>query len=307
MDVSISVVSYNTHDLLADCLRSISAATPNLTYEVIVVDNASADGSADMVATEFPDVQLVRNSENRGFAAANNQALSRARGRYVLLLNSDARLRPGAVDELAGFLDGHLTVGVVGGQLFNADGSFQSSYFDYPNWISELLLLTGISHWLMGPLYPSHTETESRAQQSVDWVSGALFMVRRQAIAEVGPLDEDYFMYSEEVDLCFRMRRRGWGVAYLPQAQALHIAAASAHRQPERRRAQVYRSKCIFVRKHWGKWQAALFVGLVRTVSATKLSAWWARTLVGERTRREAAATQTESYRFLLSNLSGRA
>src|SRR5439155_12254163 len=138
MDVSISVVSYNTRDLLADCLRSISAATHDLSYEVIVVDNASADGSADMVAAEFPDVQLVRNSENRGFAAANNQALSHARGCYVLLLNSDARLRPGAINEMAGFLDAQPTVGVVGGQLFNADGSFQSSYFDFPDWISEL-------------------------------------------------------------------------------------------------------------------------------------------------------------------------
>jgi N-acetylglucosaminyl-diphospho-decaprenol L-rhamnosyltransferase len=304
MDVSISVVSYNTRDLLADCLRSISVATGHLGYEVIVVDNASADGSADMVAAEFSDVQLVRNSENRGFAAANNQALSRARGRYVLLLNSDARLRPGAVNEMARFLDAHPTLGVVGGQLFNADGSFQSSYFDFPDWISELLLLTGISRWLKEPTYPSHTEIESREQRRVDWVSGALFMVRRQAVAEVGPLDEAYFMYAEEVDWCFRMRRGGWGVAYLPQAQALHIAAASAHRQPERRRAQVYRSKCIFVRKHWGTWQATLFVALVRCVSAAKLSAWWARSLVGERARREAAASQTKSYRVLLSTLS---
>ena len=130
---------------------------------------------------------------------------------------------------------------------------------------------------------------------------------RRQVVAEVGPLDEAYFMYSEEVDWCFRIHRRGWGVAYLPQAQALHIAGASAHRQPERRRAQVYRSKCIFVRKHWGTWQAALFVGLIRCMSATKLIAWWARSLVGERTRREAAASQTDSYRFLLSTLSSRA
>jgi GT2 family glycosyltransferase len=304
MDVSISVVSYNTRDLLADCLRSISAATSDLTYEVIVVDNSSADGSADMVAAEFPDVRLVRNSDNRGFAAANNQALRRARGRYVLLLNSDARIRPGAVTEMVAFLDTHPTVGVVGGQLFNANGTFQSSYFDFPGWISELLLLTGISRWLKEPTYPSHTEIESREERRVDWVSGALFMVRQQAVAEVGLLDEDYFMYSEEVDWCFRMHRRGWGVAYLPHAQALHIAAASAHRQPERRRAQVYRSKCIFVRKHWGTWQTTLFVELVRCVSAAKLSAWWARSLVGDGAGREAAASQTESYRVLLSTLS---
>ena len=166
-----------------------------------------------------------------------------------------------------------------------------------------MLLLTGVSRWLKEPTYPSHTEIQSREARRVDWVSGALFMVRQDAVAEVGLLDEDYFMYSEEVDWCFRMQRRGWDVAYLPQAQALHIVAASAHRQPERRRAQVYRSKCIFVRKHWSAWQAALFVGMVRSISATKLGAWWARSLIGERARRQAAASQIESYRVLLSTL----
>ena len=122
MDVSISVVSYNTRDLLADCLRAISAATQRLGYEVIVVDNCSVDGSADMVAAEFPDVRLVRNTENRGFAAANNQALTRARGRYVLLLNSDAHVRPGAINAMVTFLDTHPRIGVVGGQLLQRAG-----------------------------------------------------------------------------------------------------------------------------------------------------------------------------------------
>jgi GT2 family glycosyltransferase len=303
MDVSIVVVSYNTRDLLATCLRSIVSAVQRVQYEVLVVDNASEDGSGDMVEADFPYVHLIRNRENRGFAAANNQALTLARGRYVLLLNSDALLRAGTVDRMVAFMDAQPTVGVVGGQLFNPDGSFQSSYFDFPDWSSELLLLTGVSRWALGPRYPSYPEQKSREERRVDWVSGALFMVRCQAISEVGALDEDYFMYSEEMDWCLRMQRRGWEVAYLPQAQAVHISAASAHRQPERRRAQVYKSKCLFVAKHWRKWEASAFVALVGVLSATKLAAWWARSLIEGGARREDAASHVTSYRLLLSSL----
>jgi N-acetylglucosaminyl-diphospho-decaprenol L-rhamnosyltransferase len=306
MDISIIVVSYNTRELLAACLRSVAnASLAGVEYEVLVVDNSSVDGSADMVVTDFPHVRLLRNCENRGFAAANNQALAVARGRYVLLLNSDALLSPEALPEMIAYMDAQPKVGVLGGQLFNPDGTFQSSYFDFPDWRSELLLLTGIARWLLGTAYPSYAEAHSQETRRVDWVSGALFMVRRQAMNQVGAFDEDYFMYAEEMDWCFRMRKAGWDVAYLPQAQAVHISAGSAHRQPERRRTYVYGSKSLFVRKHWGSWQAKVFIALVRVSSFAKLSWWWIQGRITGGSRRASARSQVASYRFLLANLGG--
>lgn len=303
MDLSIIVVSYNTRELLADCLRSIAASTQYLAHEVIVVDNASQDASAEMVAAEFPEVRLISNDDNRGFAAANNQAIAVARGEYVLLLNSDARLRQGALQDMVSHLATHPRTAVVGGQLFNTDGTFQSSYFDFPGWSSELLLLTGLARWVKGPTFPSHKQADSTTARSVDWVSGALFMVRRAAIDEIGLLDERYFMYAEEMDWCLRMHQNGWGVDYLPEAQAVHVTSASAHRQPERRRAQVYWSKYLFVRKHWGGGQAALFFGLLGLLSVTKLIAWSVRGLVGRGAMKDTAAGEVHSYRFLLARL----
>lgn len=307
MDLSIIVVSYNTRDLLAACLRSIHTQLPaGLSAETFVVDNASVDGSADMVAADFPRVRLIRNADNRGFGAANNQAIALSRGRYILLLNSDASLQPQTVAAMVAQMDKDNRVAIVGGRLLNADQTFQSSFFDFPTWKSELLLLTGLARRVYGPTYPSYPEHKSVRAAHVDWVSGALFMIRRQAIEQVGAFDERFFMYAEEMDWCFRMREAGWLVAYVPDAAAVHISAASAHHQPERRRAQVYLSKCLFVRKHWGRRQASLFVLLVRLMSAAKLGVWWTRTLSSKHgADKSSAEHNVTSYRFLLSNLAG--
>ena len=303
LDLSAIVVSYNTSGLLASCLRSVGETATGLAYELIVVDNGSRDGSVEMVMRDFPHVRLIRNQDNRGFAAASNQAIRASLGRHVLLLNSDAALLPGTADRMVSFLDGHPQVGVVGGLLLNPDGSFQASYADFPGLSGELLLLTKLARVFRSPAYPSYPEEKSREPRAVDWVPGACLMARRAAIDAVGYLDEDYFMYAEETDWCYRMRQAGWLVYYLPDAKTIHWSGQSAGRAPERKRLQVYRSKWLFMRKHRGALAAATFRLVVRLASAAKLVAWALTAATPDRARRERALLHVRSYALLLNEL----
>lgn len=303
MDASIVVVSYNTRELLSLCLESIVNTVIGPSYEVIVVDNASADGSPEAVAQYFPWVRLIRNQDNRGFAAANNQGILASRGRCVLLLNSDAVLLPDAVHRMLAFMDSHPEVGIVGGKLLNPDGSFQSSYADFPNLLGEILLLTGLSRFFLFSTYPSYPEAASREPRRVDWVGGAFIMARREAVEVVGLLDEDYFMYAEEMDWCYRMTRSGWVVFYLPQAQAIHHLGSSSSLIPERKRAQLYRSKCLFLRKNRGWLSATTYRSLVCVVSLLKLVMWRSIELSQNEVRRQRARQNVASYRYVLSSM----
>lgn len=302
MDLSVIVVNWNTRDLLYQCLTSIYENSTGVQFEVIVVDNGSTDGSIDMIVRDFPHTVLIRNDMNCGFARANNQAIARSKGHYILLLNSDAVLLGDSAQSMVHFLDTHPGAGAVGGRLLNPDGSFQSSYNDFPGLFSETLLLAGLSRWLLPGTYPSYPEGASQEVRSVDWVGGALLMVRRQAIDGVGLLDEDYFMYSEEMDWCYRMKKGGWEIHYLPQARALHRFAGSASRVPEKRRAQLYRSKWLFMKKHHGWLAAMTYRFLVRAVSVFKLWAWLSVVLLADRSNRPIARQHVAAYRFLLSN-----
>src|SRR5262249_14228047 len=176
--------------------------------------------------------------------------------------------------QMVAFLDAQPRVGCVGGRVLNADGSFQSSFADFPGLVDEVLLLTGLSRWLRSPSFPSYPETHSRERRPVDWVGGQFLMVRREAVDAVGLLDEDYFMYAEEMDWCYRMNRSGWSVFYLPEARAVHGLGQSSRRVPERRRALIYRSKLLFMRKHRGRLPTSIFRLLVRGVSVLKLALW---------------------------------
>ncbi|HUX87696.1 MAG TPA: glycosyltransferase family 2 protein [Chloroflexota bacterium] len=302
MDLSIVIVSWNTRDFLRRCLESVQRTCDSLSYEVLVVDNGSTDGSVELVAEEFPDVVLLRNTENVGFARANNQAIQRSRGRHVLLLNSDAELIGSTAQRIVEFLDAHPEAGALGGQLLNPDGSFQSSYADFPSLGGELLLLTGLARWLRWPGYPFYPEARSQQVRSVDWVSGALLAVRRSAIEAVGALDEDYFMYTEETDWCYRLRQAGWATAYLPEAKAYHYAGGSARRVPEVKRAQLYHSKRLFFQKHYGSALARCFSALVRSTSVLKLVPWFIYGIASRSERRLLARQNVAAYRYLLAH-----
>jgi len=303
VDVSVIVVNWNTLDLLEQCLRSVYETVEDLALEVIVVDNSSSDGSPEMVRECFPRVRLVENRENVGFGRANNQGMAMADGRYSLLLNSDAALRPGALAAMVSFLDEHPQAGMVGGKLLNPDGTFQASFMDFPTLWGEFLLLTTLHLLLRSSHFPSHTPEGSQEVREADWVSGACLMARREVVEQVGGFDEAYFMYSEEVDWCWRARQAGWRVYYVPQAEVVHWGGQSIRRVPLQKRAQVYRGKWLFFHKRRGRFYAALFRGLLVVTSLLKMGMWGALLVAPRADLRETARQNVRSYRLLVAQV----
>ena len=268
MELSIIVVSWNTKELLAQCLASIYRHPPRGSYEVIVVDNGSRDGSAEMVMQKFSQVILIRNEDNRGFAQANNQAILASRGNYILLLNPDTEVRAKALIRLTTFLDEHPEAGAVGARLLNADGSLQHSCSPAPTLFNEWLHLfhldrerrEGMSGW------------DVNTPRPVDTLLGACLMVRREAVKEVGLLDESYFMYSEEVDFCYRLRRAGWHLYWAPQAEVVHYGGQSTRQIAGEMFLQLYQNKLLYFRKHYGQMSAWIYKFILLSASLTRLA-----------------------------------
>jgi GT2 family glycosyltransferase len=223
-DLSIVIVSWNVRELLKDCLRSLRNSIDGLTFEVFVVDNASSDGSADMVRKESPDVRLIANSDNVGFGRANNQALKMCQGRYVLFLNPDTLVPEGSVEKMVRFLDRHPDVGMVGPELI--DGKDRLLF----NW--SRLSFRGVAEFVVECL----ASTLSRARPvilfdqpyAVKWLTGACWLVRRDVIDETGPFDENLFMYGEEPDFCHRVRKADWKIHFLRHVRIVHYKGQSA-------------------------------------------------------------------------------
>lgn len=229
--IAVAVVSYNTRDLLRACLDSILGEQPD---EVVVVDNASSDGSPEMVRDEYPGVTLWRNEDNRGFASGVNQAFARSSSPHVLLLNSDTALTPGVLRGLGAYLDQNQEAAVVGPRLLNPDGSLQPSCYHFPTPLHVLLELSSLSAAVrfVPVLRRRYLRTwphdEARA---VPWVLGAAMAIRRSAFEAVGGFDESFFMYSEEVDFCFRLQRAGWETHFAPVGSVFHVGGASTAQQ----------------------------------------------------------------------------
>ncbi len=272
-DTSIIILNWNTRDMLARCLESIAQTVGALNAEIIVVDNASTDGSQAMLRSQFPYVRLIQNDENVGFAKANNQAMAICQGRYALLLNSDTLLLDGALRAMLDLAEAQPRAGIVGAQLLNPDGSFQASYTRFPNLRQEFLILSGLGRQLYGRWYPSYGPEEDKGSQVADYVQGACLLVRRQAFEEVGGLDECYFMYAEEVDWCFTMREMGWQVWYQPAAKVIHLGGGSSRGRQTRREADLYRSRVRFFRKHYGNRAARLLKLQIYAFTAIKIAA----------------------------------
>lgn len=274
LDLSIIIVNWNTQELLAGCLNSIYAHEPDVLFEILVVDNASSDGSVAMVQGHYPSVQIITNQTNAGFAKANNQAIKLSKGRYVLLLNSDTVVSPGSLDTMVHFLNEQPKAAAVAPKLVNPDGSFQASYADFPTLLSEFLLITGLARRVIGPHAPSPTPTAGEVARSVDWVAGAAILVRRSVIDEIGGLDEGYFLYSEETDWCWRMQQAGWQVWYLPDVQITHIGGASSSKRSQESYVNLYMSKLLFFKKSYGMSYAWILRVLFLAVAAAKLVSW---------------------------------
>jgi len=285
--VSVILVTYNTRELLARCLESLPAALEGIPYEVWVVDNGSTDDTLSWLQAHHPEIHVLTNPTNRGFAAANNRAMARAQGRYLLLLNTDTLPLPGSLATLVDYLERHPEVGIAGGGLLNPDGTPQGCAADFPTLGSELMLLLGpIGHRLLGPHFPYHPPTE--IPRRVDWVSGACLLIRREVVEAIGGLDEGYFLYGEEVDWCWRARHAGWEVAIVPQARVIHLGSATARRMDGLRRRWLYAGKARFLRKARGPWAAAVYGA---AVWMTTLMKWIGMELLGR--REQAAAYRT--------------
>jgi GT2 family glycosyltransferase len=278
-DVSVVIVSWNTRDLLRECLRSVLAETRVVSCQVIVVDNASADGSAAMVAAEFPTARLVANRDNRGFAAANNQGMRHATGRYALFLNPDTRVLDGAIDKMVGFMDQEPEIAVGGCQVLVRQGVLQRTCFAFP---SPLNLLLAFSH--LDRLFPAirflrrpdFGDWARDTQRDVDVVTGMFMLVRRKAIEQVGGMDEDYFVYGEEADWCFRFRRHGWRCTFTPIARIVHHDGGGKSTSQARLRmyVQLQKSLLIFHRKNLGM-AAFVLARVVFCAAMTARSVWW--------------------------------
>jgi N-acetylglucosaminyl-diphospho-decaprenol L-rhamnosyltransferase len=274
IDLSIIIVNWNTCNLLVKCLDSIFETVRASAYEIIVVDNSSTDDSVEMVHTRFPSVRLIANQQNVGFTQANNQALAASCGRYVLLLNSDTEVQPGALNAMVRFMDGHPAAGAAGAHLLNPDGSFQASHTDFPTLWREFLILSSLGRALLCPSYPSYGPEVEKGPQRADYIEGACLLVRRKAVEQVGGLDEGFFMYAEEVDWCYRMKQAGWEVWYLPKVRIIHHGGGSSRQRKTRMEAELYRSRIRFFRKHYGGGQAICLKALIYAFTFVK-SIWY--------------------------------
>jgi GT2 family glycosyltransferase len=254
---AVIIVSWNTRPLLKACLRSVFDSLHTLCVEIWVVDNASTDGSAEMVRASFPQVRLFVNDINRGFAAANNQALRQVKARYVVLLNSDTVVPPGALDALVHTMDAHPKASVCGPLLRNLDGTPQVNWARFPGLSSEW---SGQLDRSQSPYPLEDFDDPSKCAQMnpflVDWVGGACFVVRQNRIAEVGNLDEGYFMYSEETDWCRRFIAQGGDVLLVPSVFVTHLGSGSSRAVPHESRRQLWRSRLRFYRKMYGPFGA---------------------------------------------------
>ena len=253
MEVSVIIVNWNTKDILRDCLKSVYGQTRNINFEVIVVDNDSTDGSVEMVKTKFPQVKLIENPVNRGFAAANNQGMAIAKGRYMLLLNSDTVVLDNAIARTVSFADDNPKAAVVGCRVLNPDKTLQSTCFMFPS-IINMFLSSSYLYKLFPRSYIFGRERMTWWDRSdvreVNVVTGCFMLVRRKAIEQVGLMDEHFFMYGEETDWCYRFRKTGWKILFTPDAEIIHFGGASTRQRKHEMLLQKEVSILRFIKKH---------------------------------------------------------
>jgi len=292
-DVSILVVNWNTRDRLRRCLEALARLPAPVSCDVVVVDNGSTDGSAEMVASGFPSVRFLQNARNEGFARAVNRGVAETDAPFVLLLNSDAELQSGALATLAGTLRDHPDVAAAGAQLFKPDGRIQHAFDVFPSLLTELVN-KGLLRRLWPSRHPSRLQARSESCE-VDSLIGACMMIRRAAIEDVGGLDPRFFVFYEETDWCLRARRDGWRIVLVPGARAVHGQGETKAHHPGRARVESWRSKYAYFDKHRGRrvraflqavsfarlsvQVAALAVGVALTLG---LRASWRRKLVAD-------------------------
>ncbi len=268
--LAVVIVSYNTREVLRRCLLTLQTESALLPFELFVVDNGSRDQSVEMVARDFPGVRLIDTSNNLGFAAANNLALALATGEYVVLLNSDAFLQPGALQRAVERMESEPGTGLGGGRLIGEDGGWQPSARQFPSLLNDFLSLSGLAHRYQKSRFwgrADRTWADPLQEADTDWVPGAFSIIRASVLKQVGTFDEDFFLYYEEVDLCRRIKAAGYAVRYCPEVVVIHLGGESSKSVHQgvmsRSGAQLTlwraRSAYLYYRKHHGSAAGAAF------------------------------------------------
>jgi GT2 family glycosyltransferase len=282
VDLTIVIVNYNTASYTSQCIDSIYNNVPQVSFEIALVDNASLDNSADLLEKKYPNVILVRSQKNLGIAGGNNLGIRAGSGKFVLLLNNDTIVLPGSIDCVINFLENHPEAGGVGGTLLNPDGSYQAGPNNFPNLVDEFLNITKLGH-LINPWYPSLPPDQK--QKTTDWISTAFMLFRRDALEEVGLVDEAFFIYSDETDLEYRLWKAGWKLYYLPDVKTIHFGGKSL--EPWRSRRLKYRGRLLFCRKHHTVVEE-LILRIMYASSSVIKSAFWICLLLIPKSRMKA-------------------
>lgn len=262
MKISIVIVSYNVREFLEQALLSLKQSLKNISHEIFVVDNASSDSTVSMLKRRFPDVTLIENKENVGFARANNQALERATGDYVCLINPDTIVQENTFSVLLNFFDGHPEAGMIGCKILNADGSLQlACRRSYPTpWVAFTKVVGLAKLFPKSRLFGRYNLTflDPEKVSEVEAISGSFMLLKRQALEQVGGLDEDFFMYGEDLDWCYRVQEAGYKIYYVPDTQIIHFKGESSKKSPFQQRRLFYEAMRLFVKKHFKKGSAFL-------------------------------------------------
>lgn len=323
-NLSIINISYNTKDLLIDCISSVYEQTRDIEFEIIMVDNDSRDGSVKEVQTRFPQVKILVNESNKGFAAANNQGLRVMRGEYALLLNPDTIILDNALEKMVNFMEKSDQVGIVCPKILKPDGSLQRAAFPPPSTLQFILsrldkegLLSGrirrFYRRFIDPLLPQKlsngyydrlSKTSSGAFKA-GWVSGSCLMIRRKTLEDIGLLDENLFLFCEDRDWCCRARKRGWEVMLFPQAQIIHLGGQSTKRDLPSSIFLYQRAQFYFVKKHLGKLALLLlkFVTFWELLTKILIRGLWLEKNKGQKKSRLLA--YIESLRLVFRNSKG--
>jgi GT2 family glycosyltransferase len=268
-DLSIILVCWNNKTYLEPCLKSLYEKEMHHTFDVIVVDNGSTDGSQEMLQEKFPQVNIIQNDHNLGLGKASNQGIVATTGKFILLLNNDTIVNGQSFDKMIDFMERNTEAGAVGGKLLNPDGSIQACFNKFSTLMEEFLIATRLGEILQVG-YPSTTCEEG--VRSVDWIGSACLMLRRTALEIVGLLDEEYFIYGDEADLQYRLKKAGWQIFYIPEVTTVHYGGRSMDRW--RRRKMVYRGKLLFYQKNYGTLQTVTLRFIFGILSLAKLVVW---------------------------------
>jgi len=268
-DMSVVLVCWNNKNYLEPCLDSLYKGDLKSSFDVVVVDNGSTDGSQEMLVEKFPQIQVIQNEHNVGLSKACNQGIEATLGRHVLLLNNDTLVNGQSLDSMVALLETNPNAGAVGGKLLNPDGSVQSCYNNFSTLLEEFLIATQLGE-LFRDGYPSNVSEQKL--RTVSWMSSACLMLRRSTLDEVGLLDEEYFIYGDEADLQYRINEAGWQVYFLPHVTTIHYGGRSMNRWA--RRKMVYRGKMLFYKKNYHPLRTAVLRLMLGSLSLAKLVIW---------------------------------